>query len=127
MLPMRTAPSHARAVWALMLALVLAVRLVTPAGFMPAVDHGRLTIVDCPGSDPAPMAPMTGMGHDKSKGDQTCPFATATGAGTVGDQPLLLVPERFAAVPHAHDVDIHFSLPRGQHDRPPAIGPPIPA
>jgi hypothetical protein len=92
---------------------------------MPAVEHGRLTIVDCPGGD-MPMPPMSAMGHDP-KSRQSCPFADATGAGLVdvpAPVPVVAVVEPVALNGTG---DAEFALPRGQHDRPPAIGPPLPA
>jgi hypothetical protein len=124
---MRTAPTQFRAVWAMMLALVLAMRLVTPAGFMPSFGGGRLTVVECPGSGPMPMMPMSGMDHNQKKLCQSCPHATATGAGLVDAQPLLLTATTFATVSHSIASAFALSLRRGQHERPPAIGPPIPA
>lgn len=124
---MRTAPNQFRAVWAMMLALVLAMRLVTPAGFMPSFNQGRLTVVECPGSGPMPMMPMSGMDHSQKKVCQSCPHATATGAGLVDGQPLLLAATTFATVSHSIASAFALSLRRGQHERPPAIGPPIPA
>lgn len=116
-----------RAAWAMVLALVLAMRLVTPTGFMPSFSEGRLTVVDCPGSGPTPMMPMSGMDHSQKKICQSCPHATATGAGLVDGQPLVPVAASFDAMQHDAAPVLALSLPRGQHDRPPAIGPPIPA
>ena len=127
MLAMRTAPSQFRAAWAVMLALVLAMRLVTPAGFMPSFDQGRLTVVECPGSTSMPMPPMSGMDDSQKKVCQSCPHGTATGAGLVDAQPLLAPAENYpTAMPR---VGTLWSLPlrSGEHERPPAIGPPIPA
>ena len=125
MLRMRRATSEIRALWALVFALALALRLVTPTGFMPAVEHGRLTIVECPGSMPLP--PMHVMDHSSGKASEDCPFATATGAGWAGEQPSIPTNPLVASAPQWLGAERIFSLPRGQHDRPPAIGPPIPA
>ena len=127
MLPMRTATSQLRAAWAMMFALVLAMRLVTPAGFMPAFDQGRLTVVECPGSGPMPMPPMSGMDDSQRKVCQSCPHGTATGAGLVDAQPLLIPAASFATVPPRLFTPASIPLRRGEHERPPAIGPPIPA
>jgi hypothetical protein len=42
-----------------LLALLLAVRLLSPAGFMPSFDRGTITIVACPDAASAPAM----MGH----------------------------------------------------------------
>jgi len=127
MLGMRKATGEMRALWAMLFALALALRLVTPTGFMPAVEHGRLTIVECPGSFPEPVLAMHGMDHSRGKASQDCPFATATGAGLAGTQPAVPTEPLVANAPQWLGSERLFSLPRGQHDRPPAIGPPIPA
>ncbi len=60
---------------ALLLAL-LALRLLAPVGFMPAFDHGAVTIVACPGAVPA--MPMAGHSdHHKGAFHQLCPYAAA--------------------------------------------------
>jgi hypothetical protein len=44
--------------------MLLALRVLAPAGFMPAFDHGAVTIVLCPDADPVPA-----MGaHDHESG-----------------------------------------------------------
>jgi hypothetical protein len=108
-------------------AVVLAMRLVTPAGFMPWFDQGRLTVVECPGSGPMPMAPMSGMDDSQKKVCQSCPHGTATGAGLVDAPPLLAAVESFATVTPRLATLQSLPLRRGEHERPPAIGPPIPA
>jgi hypothetical protein len=114
-----------RALWALLCLAALALRLGIPTGFMPGVEHGRLTIVECPGSNPLP--PMGGMHHSSGKASQTCPYATATGAAVAGEQPKMPLQPLVAPVPFPLGVEQVLVIPRGQHDRPPAIGPPIPA
>ena len=94
---------------------------------MPSFGEGRLTVVECPGSGPMPMMPMSGMDHSQKKVCQSCPHATATGAGLVDAQPLLLTATTFATVSHSIAWAFALSSRRGQHERPPAIGPPIPA
>ena len=111
----------------MLLALVLAVRLLTPAGFMPSFDHGKLTIVECPGFDPAraPMPDMPGMRHDHGNPCQSCPHATASGGGLVEVQPFALASIFF---PDAQPLPGPSLSPVGRstdHDRPPAIGPPL--
>jgi hypothetical protein len=117
-----------RAWWAAVLSLVLALRLLTPAGFMPAFEAGRLTIVECPGSGAVQaMPPMRGMHHDRNQSCQSCPHATATGAGLVDAGPAAFGRASVLAFPRL--LLLTFVLPARSiaHDRPPAIGPPIPA
>lgn len=61
--------SH-RAVAALLLAAALALRLLVPAGYMPAVADGAMRLVLCPAAgpgraDPPPAPRMAGMHHDR--------------------------------------------------------------
>jgi hypothetical protein len=139
-----------RLLLAAVLALCLAVRVLTPPGFMPSFATGALAIVPCPdaeGASPvARAAPlhqhMAGMamphmataapGHDHEGGKnafhhQSCPYAAAASLsaldlGTFVVAILALI----AAVP-----PLTRALPafrrRATRDRPPAQGPPLPA
>jgi|SRR5579872_1055895 len=127
MLRVRAAPSSFRFLWAALFALTLAMRLLTPSGFMPAFDHGEFTIVDCPASSAAPMAPMRGMGHDPAKPCQLCPHAVATGAGLADAPPLGIYPPIFSAFVPAVLRVFTLDVASRKHNRPPAIGPPLPA
>ena len=128
MFGLRAASVSRRSWWAALLALVLALRLVTPAGFMPAFEGGRLSIVECPGSDAAPaMPPMRGMHHDSRKTSQSCPYATATGAGLVDAGPALFSGASFLTVPNSLGRAFVLVARNSAYDRPPAIGPPFPA
>lgn len=125
---LRTASVSQRAWWAAVLTLVLALRLLTPAGFMPAFEHGKLTIVECPGSGAVPAMPaMPGMHHDRNQTCQSCPHATATGAGLVDTGAPALGVASILAAPQL--LGHRFVAPARNisHDRPPAIGPPISA
>jgi hypothetical protein len=127
MVPMRAAPSPIRFAWAALLFVALAMRLVTPSGFMPVFDHGRLMILECPGTASAPMPPMSGMNHDHGKTCQSCPHATATGPGLIDAEPVALPTARFLTTALIPGHAFALSLRPGEHERPPAIGPPIPA
>jgi hypothetical protein len=117
-------------VWAAVLALVLTMRLLTPAGFMPAFDGGRLAVVACPEGATTPMPPMADMDHDHGttgKVCQSCPHAAVSGGGLIDGAPLALAGSSFLAIPPL--LGRAFLLPArsGDRDRPPAIGPPHPA
>ena len=93
---------------------------------MPAFDRGAVTIVACPDFD-APTAPMAHH-HGGSSGDhhQPCPYAAAGAAAAPVGYAL------FAALLLAVAVllaDRPRAFPRRDRtrDRPPAIGPPLPA
>lgn len=124
---MRNAPTLARSVCAALLALLLAVRLLAPAGFMPSFEHGAVTIVACPDADGG-AAPMSAhhKGHSK-KFHQPCPYASASWLGSLSpDLPLLVGVFVFAAALLLARTFLFIERHR-THERPPLRGPPIPA
>jgi hypothetical protein len=137
-----------RLLLAALLALCLGVRLLTPAGFMPAFASGSLAIVPCPDAegphqDAATLAmpgmdmsamDMPGMGmpdagqHDGRTGfHQACPYAAS--ASLAGLLPglclLILVVLLAASLPRARRLAALYR--RATRDRPPSQGPPFPA
>ena len=128
MIPMRAASHPVRLAWAAIFALLLAVRLLAPAGFMPAFDHGSVTIIACPDADS--LVPATHHHHhpvDHSASHHPCPYASASGLGALGpDWAPLHLGTLFAA---AILVGRAFLFIDRQMDweRPFAIGPPVPA
>lgn len=126
---MRSASIPTRVICAALLALLLAVRSLAPAGFMPAFDHGLLTIVECPDAQPLPAMP-TMAHHDHRQHDklhQPCPYASASGLSALGPdfKSLLeilvlaaaLMLGRALVLPARDDLRV----------RPPSRGPPFPA
>jgi hypothetical protein len=110
------------------LALILAVRLLSPAGFMPAFDRGAVTIVACPDAEPVPAsmgAHNHHDGHSKSF-HQSCPYAAASALGALGAEfaPPIGPPVIGLAVVVGRTFT--FIAPRRANDRPPPTGPPIP-
>jgi hypothetical protein len=109
--------------WAILLALLLAVRSLAPAGFMPAFDRGALTIVACPGA--SPMA----MGHhqpgDDSGKHQPCPYADASGLGALAPEWAPLLASVFFAVALLLGRTFLFIERHSRRERPPLRGPPI--
>ena len=93
---MRAASAHNRAICALLLALLLAVRSLAPLGFMPAFEHGSIAIVACPDADVA--SSTMAMHHHHSGGHesthQPCPYASVSAPGLLGSDfsaPLAIV------------------------------------
>jgi hypothetical protein len=112
---------------AALLALLIAVRFLAPAGFMPSFDHGAVTIVACPDGEPADARMLAHHeGHSK-KLHQPCPYASASGLGSLAADfgPLagLLV---FAVALLLGRTYLFLERSRA-HERPPLRGPPIPA
>ena len=114
-----------RSATAALFALILAMRLLTPVGFMPAFEGGKLAIIECPGGNLAPMPAMPGMRHDHRNVCQSCPHATASGGG------LIDAPSFAAAVAYPNEArpllasNVSPFVATGDHDLPPAIGPPF--
>jgi hypothetical protein len=122
---MRSAPQIARTVVGVLLGLLIAVRLLAPAGFMPQFDRGAVTIVACADAENG-AAPMSAHhdGHSK-KLHQPCPYASASGLGAVSAD----------AVVHAGVLILGCALLLGRtflflersraNERPPLRGPPV--
>jgi len=121
----RSASLATRAILGALLALVLALRLLSPAGFMPAFDHGSVTIVACP--DYAPAPPMAHHHHGDSKNDHPpCPYAAGAAAGTLADFFLVAAVALFGAALILGRT-FRFLERHRDRERPPLRGPPLPA
>jgi hypothetical protein len=125
---MRAAFHQLRFAWAAICALLLAVRLLTPAGFMPAFDHGSVTIIACPDGDFSAAPAMHHHHHmDHGANHHPCPYASASGLGAVGaDWTPALPAVLFGFAALICPAYLVAGRPRDKL-RPPAIGPPIPA
>jgi hypothetical protein len=123
---MRAAPTSIRIAWAALFALLLAVRSLAPAGFMPAFDHGAVTIVACPDAQGSAPMPVHGHGEHKSF-HQPCPYAAASALGALPLEwaPLLglvMLAALLLASPPPASVLVH-----AVRARPPTRGPPFSA
>lgn len=126
MISMRAASKAVRLVCAALFLLLLAVRSLAPAGFMPTFDHGALAIVACPDGDASPGIRMHHDGHHKS-GDQVCPYAAASALGALGPDHTSLVESLLLCAALLVGRVLLFAERVSGRDRPPATGPPIPA
>jgi hypothetical protein len=118
--------SSIRALVGIALALLIAVRLLSPPGFMPSFDRGTLTIVSCP--DYEPIVPQMGHHHGKSgKVHSPCPYAAASSLGGV-ELPAFAIAAILlagASLPIGRAGD--YVAASRRHYRPPSRGPPLPA
>lgn len=74
----------------MLLLALLALRMLAPAGFMPAFDHGAVTIVACP--DGAAEVPMANHSeHHPATIHQLCPYAAAATPAAFGPELALLL------------------------------------
>jgi hypothetical protein len=127
---MRSISARNRTICAVILALLLSLRLVGAAGYMPAFDNGRLSIVVCPGADD--VAPLhlnvPHHHHGQSKhAHGSCPYAAAASLSALGPAwtPLLEIAAFAAALLLGARL---ISAPREfSRSRPPVRGPPLPA
>lgn len=125
MSPVRSASASARYSWGALLSLLLCLRLLTPAGFMPAFERGAVSLVACDDGFAAEPRGHHEQHGERTKAHQPCPYAAASSLGGVtGDAPALVAaPLRFhgpvLALPTSARVD-----ERRFFDRPPARGPP---
>jgi hypothetical protein len=128
MIGMKAAPIPIRLAVATLFALLLGLRSLAPAGFMPAFDRGSLTIVACPDAD----APVASMAHHRHPADhklqhEPCPYAAASALGALSsDLAPMLATLLFGAL---LVVGRPFLLdePQSRRERPPSRAPPIPA
>jgi hypothetical protein len=110
---------------AALFALLLAARSLAPAGFMPAFDHGAVTIVACPDAGGQAMS-VHHKGHHKSL-HQPCPYASAASLGALGpDWTPLLTVALFAMALRLGRTFL-FVERQSRRERPPLRAPPIPA
>lgn len=120
-------PVPIRSITGLLLGLLLAVRLLAPAGFMPTFDHGSVTIVVCP--DASGGEPMVAHHHDGHSrlAHEHCPYASASGLSSLlPDLPVLAALMVLAAALLLGRT-YRFIERNRAHERPPLRGPPIPA
>lgn len=127
MLPVRTASASARWLCAALLALLLTLRLLSPAGFMPAFEHGTITIVSCPDGSFEPSTTMTMHHEGQAKHHEQCPYASASPLGALGADVVLLLGSLvlFGAVLLGRTFE--FIARHSRQLRPPLRGPPLTA
>jgi hypothetical protein len=120
-----------RSAWGAILALLLALRLIGGAGYMPAFNAGALSIVVCPGADEnTPLALNTPHHHHHGRSSHdhgSCPYAAAASLAALGPDwtPLLAsILLAFATLPGTSSI---HSLPPAKRIRPPSRAPPVAA
>jgi len=132
----RAAPAGHRLMLAALMALAMALRLLSPAGFMPAFDHGAVTIVACPDAGPMPTAmpmpmamsmPMDGHGKSGDKPHQQpchCASAAAASGPLPSGSSAVLASENVPLALFAAAL-VQAPLISNGRERPPATGPPL--
>jgi hypothetical protein len=117
-----------------LVAAALAMKLLVPAGYMPMLSSGSITLELCSGYEPPKMAmAMPGMpgkqGHEDKQGkmDMPCPFAGLTMPGLVGADAILLIAAISFIMALGFPATPLPPLRRITHLRPPLRGPPTAA
>jgi hypothetical protein len=124
---MRTTPALTRPAWAALLALLLAVRLLTPAGFMPAFDHGAVTIVACPDAEAGGLTLAGHHDRHSKKLHQPCPYASGSGVASLAPEFAALAGVLVLAAALLLGRTFLFLEHSRAYERPPLRGPPLPA
>lgn len=126
MFGVRSAPALPRSAWALLFAVALALRLVTPAGFMPAFDRGAVSVIVCPDDGPAGQT----IAHHHHGGGQKivhqhCPYAAgASGGFLTGEVAAIALIALFGSAVLLGRA-FSFLERRRPRERPPLRGPPL--
>jgi len=115
-----------KTVFAVVLALVLAVRLLIPAGFMPEFGPGTLSIVACPDAGPAPSSGHHSHHGQPKKTHSPCPYAAGAAAASLPEAGVQALIALFGATPLAWRTFLFVQRNR-TGELPPVRGPPIPA
>jgi hypothetical protein len=123
---MGTASTSVRSLAALALVLLLALRCLAPAGFMPAFERGAVTIVACPDAS-GPIAPAHRHHGDKQTLHQPCPYAAASALGALPDQWAPAAERLLFGVALVLGRSFAFVERHRANERPHPTGPPIPA
>ncbi|WP_353464507.1 DUF2946 family protein [Sphingomonas faeni] len=120
------------AAWVVACALVM--KILVPAGFMPVVSGGGVTIEICGGKAPAqtvvaPMMAMPGMAHHSGKSDHQerempCAFSGLTAPSLAAVDPVLLAIAIAFIVGLVRHVRIAVPIAAQAYLRPPLRGPP---
>jgi hypothetical protein len=115
-----------RGIWTPLFALLVTLRVIASAGYMPMVEQGHLTVALCPDGEWTANA-MPAMDHHggKPKHHQKCPYAAAAATpfatGDAAPQ-FPLLPLSFPFVAASALSSFAFTAP---FERPYSTGPPL--
>jgi len=123
---MRNAPPLSRTLCGLLLALLMGLRLLAPAGFMPAFDHGAVTIVACPDATAGGAPTMSHHDGGSKRLHQLCPYASASGLGALAAEFAAIGALIFLASALLLGRSFLFLERSRANARPPQRGPPFP-
>lgn len=115
-----------RGLFAALLALGLALRILVPAGFMPLVSADGVSVTLCSGNDAGNVTVDFGKKPvDRPQDASLCSFGAGLAGGLLLTAlPLLLLPLPIAIMPPALPQPAQRPAPQPAALPPPAIGPP---
>ena len=113
----------------LLIAALLGVKALVPAGWMPEARGDGIRIALCTGAGPAvALLDSNGRIHKDGSGDNSrrdiCPFGTLAAAADLPGLPALALPPAPEAQPHT-PLWADTAIPLPFSPRPPARGPPL--
>lgn len=109
----------------MLFALILSLRLLGSAGYMPMLDRGSLTLIACPDAElNAPLAPSAMQHHGRMQHHHSiCPYAAAAALGATEEAFVPLLATRIVGMAPLLGKAFAFIERQNGHERPPAIGP----
>ena len=119
-----------RSAAAALIALLLGMRLLGATGYMPAFEHGSMTIIVCPDADvDAPLAiQVTHHHHGQSKHKHgVCPYASASSLGALASDLGALAGALILAAALLPGRTFPLLERDRLRERPPSRAPPLPA
>jgi hypothetical protein len=130
--PIRRLVLDHRALALFLVLVALLARLMAPAGFMPTMQDGTITISICTGNGPATMPlalpgtdDKTDHGGSPHQGeDHPCPFGSLAGHALGGADPVILAAALLLAFAAALFFRAPVLLTNPAYVRPPLRGPP---
>lgn len=108
-----------------LIALLLGLRVLSPAGFMPAFNHGGVTIVACPDAERLGMTPRSMHHQHDKKHPSPCPYASASGLSAVGEQAAYLLDALMIGAVLLLGRNFLLMGRHRRRERPPLRGPPL--
>jgi len=127
MIPVRRSSALLRVLFGGWLGLLLALRLLNPAGFMPSFDQGAVTIVNCPDFNPPLLGHMGHHHHGKTKVHSTCPYASASPLGATDLGGFILAAVLLVGAALLLGRAFGYVAADRRYRRPPLRGPPVSA
>jgi hypothetical protein len=117
-----------RACWAVGFAFLIAMRLLTPAGFMPAWADGQVRIILCDDSGTQIGAATDHAHHGKTDGSrhrQSCPYAAASATPFLAPPAIGVVPPLSVAPDLTANTPVARLQLQWKIERPPSRAPPV--